>query len=363
MRNTYVAIMAGGIGSRFWPRSRRDLPKQFIDILDTGKTLIQQTWDRFRQVVPADRIYIVTNEQYADLVREQLPGADPAHILGEPVRRNTAPCIAYAAQAIDMRDDGARMLVAPADHLITDEAQFRDVLKRALAHLDEYDDLITLGIRPTRPDTGYGYIQYDEDQALEVEGGPVYKVKTFTEKPSVELAKTFMRSGDFLWNSGIFAWRVSGILDAVRRYLPEIGDAFAELRDTIGTPEEAEATRKAYSLVTNISIDYGVMEKAENVRVIPASFGWSDLGTWGSLYEKYAHDYLGNAVNGRHVMIYDATNCMIMAPDNKLVVLQGLDDLIVIDTPDVLLICEKEKEQHIRQITSDVKKQMGEDWL
>jgi mannose-1-phosphate guanylyltransferase len=360
MANTYVAIMAGGIGSRFWPRSRASMPKQFIDILGLGKTLIQSTYDRFRHICDADQIYVVTNEGYRPIVSEQLPDLGQEQILGEPMRRNTAPCIAYVAQCIYAKDPDANIIVAPSDHLITDEASFYAVIEKAMQHIQEHEDLITLGIRPTRPDTGYGYIQYEED--LQPSEG-VHKVKTFTEKPNLELAKTFLSSGDFLWNSGIFVWKARTILDAFSKHLPEVGEAFQGIADNIGQPEHADSLRQAYSIVTNISIDYGVMEKAENVMVIPASFGWSDLGTWGSLYDRYSRDYLGNAVNGDNVMIYDATNCMIMAPDNKLVVVQGLDDFLVVDTENILLICEKEKEQYIKQITGDVKRKKGDRFL
>jgi mannose-1-phosphate guanylyltransferase len=359
MHQTYVAIMAGGIGSRFWPLSRAARPKQFIDVLGTGKTLLQSTYERFLQLVPSECILVVTNADYVDLVHEQLPALAPHQVLAEPMRRNTAPCIAYAANAVARLDPDACMVVAPSDHLITNEAEFLEVLRRAVDHTAAHDDLVTLGIRPTRPDTGYGYIQYDEEDGID----GVYRVKTFTEKPNLELAKTFMRSGDFLWNSGIFVWRVLTVLEAFAHHLPEIGEAFRELRDHLAAPDAAEHTRKAFSLVTNISIDYGVMEKADNVRVIPASFGWSDLGTWVSLYEKHHRDYLGNAAHGQNVMIYDATNCMVRVPDNKLAVLQGLDDFIVVDTPDVLLICQKEKEQFIKEIASDVRRKKGERFL
>ncbi len=358
MSNTYVAIMAGGIGSRFWPMSRVSKPKQFIDVLGTGKSLLQSTYDRFLPICPPENIYVVTNEDYIGLVREQLPALGENQILAEPMRRNTGPCIALAANVIAERNPDARMIIAPSDHLIINEADFHDIIGKALHYVGSHDDLITLGIRPTRPDIGYGYIQFDEDGH-----DSVFPVKTFTEKPNLELAKTFMRSGDFLWNSGIFVWRVQTILDAFYQFLPEIGEAFRELRPRFGKEGAKEAIRKAYSVVTNISIDYGVLEKAENVMVIPASFGWSDLGTWGSLYEKYHRDYLGNAAHGNNVMIYDATNCMVVAPDEKLVVLQGLDDFIVIDTPDALLICQKEKEQFIREIASDVKRKKGDRYL
>ena len=363
MQETYVAIMAGGIGSRFWPLSRVSRPKQFIDVLGTGKTLLQSTYERFLQLLPKENVLVVTNADYVDLVHEQLPDLAPHQVLAEPMRRNTAPCVAFAANAVAGMDPNATMVVAPSDHLITNEAEFIEVLQQGIAHCAEAQDLVTLGIRPTRPDTGYGYIQFDEEDAA----GKLYKVKTFTEKPNLELAKTFMRSGDFLWNSGIFIWKAATILEAFNQHLPEVGDAFAELRPFLlpdaDKTEAADRTKQAFSLVTNISIDYGVMEKADNVRVIPASFGWSDLGTWVSLYEKMERDYLGNAAGGEHVMIYDATNCMVKVPEGKLAVLQGLDDFIVVDTPDVLLICQKEKEQFIKEIASDVRRKKGERFL
>ncbi len=358
MRNAYVAIMAGGIGSRFWPMSRVARPKQFIDVLGTGKTLLQATYERFLSVCPAENIYVVTNSDYRDLVAEQLPELAPDQILAEPMRRNTAPCIAFAANMVAARDPEACMVIAPSDHLILNESDFRDIVNKAVVHAGLHDDLVTLGIRPTRPDTGYGYIQFEEEG-----NNGVFPVKTFTEKPNLELAKTFMRSGDFLWNSGIFIWRVNTILEAFQQHLPEISEAFRELRPYAGQNGLEDYVRKAYSVVTNISIDYGVLEKADNVMVIPASFGWSDLGTWGSLYERYHRDYLGNAAHGKNIMIYDATNCMIVAPDDKLVVLQGLDDYIVIDTPDALLVCQKEKEQFIRDMANDVKRKKGDRYL
>jgi mannose-1-phosphate guanylyltransferase len=351
MSNVYVVIMAGGIGSRFWPKSRTAKPKQFLDILNTGKTLIQLTYERFLPIVPEENIYVVTADDYEDLVREQLPDLVDHQILKEPVRRNTAPCITYACDKIYQRDPNATVIISPADHLILQEDRFLTVIAKCLDFVSNNGLLITLGLKPTKPATGYGYIQYLDESKT----GDFFRVKTFTEKPSIEIARTFIKSGDFLWNSGMFVWKAKTILEAIRKYLPEIGDAFKNGAAYYNTAGEDAFIREAYSQCTNISIDYGVMEEADNVYTIPAQFGWSDVGSWGSLYEAYEHDYLGNAVAGKNVKIYDSANNMIMVPENKLVVLQGLRDFCVIDTGDVLLICEKQQEQEIKQITVDLK--------
>jgi len=355
----YVAIMAGGIGSRFWPQSRIAFPKQFLDILGIGKTLIQLTYERFRQVVPKENIYVVTHEQYTGTVRQQLPELSDNQILSEPVRKNTAPCIAYISFKIRDINPYASMVVAPSDHLVVKEAEFAEVVRKGLHFVDESDSLITLGIVPTRPDTGYGYIQFLDNHR----SGDIFKVKTFTEKPNLELAKSFLKSGDFLWNSGIFIWNVRTILGAFKKELPEIFEAFDEGRGKYNTPEEKLFIAHAYSLCRNISIDYGIMEKADNVFVIPADIGWTDLGTWQSLYEKYARDGNGNAISGKNVMLFDAKDNMIMASNDKLVVVQGLEGYCVIDTPDALLICRRDKEQEIKQMTAEVKKLKGEKFL
>lgn len=359
MSDVYVVIMAGGIGSRFWPKSRTGNPKQFLDILDTGKTLIQLTYERFRPIVPEENFYVVTSTDYEDLVKEQLPDLLDYQILKEPVRRNTAPCITYACDKIYQRDPNATVIITPADHLILQEDRFLTVIAKCLDFVQHNDKLVTIGLKPTKPATGYGYIQHIEE-ATDTE---FYKVKTFTEKPSLEIAKTFIKSGDFLWNSGMFVWKARVILDAVRKYLPEIGDAFKNGAAYYNTAAEQSFIKEAYSQCTNISIDYGVMEKAANVYTIPSQFGWSDVGSWGSLYEAYKHDYLGNAVAGKNVKIYDSANNMIMVPEKKLVVLQGLRDFCVIDTGDVLLICEKAQEQEIKQITVDLKVADLEEYL
>lgn len=351
MSNTYVAIMAGGIGSRFWPESRIAKPKQFLDILNVGKTLIQITYDRFAKIVPPENIYVVTADAYEKLVKEQLPQLADSQILKEPMRRNTAPCITYACDKIYARDNNATVIVAASDHLIIDETKFSSVLQKCVDFVSNNGYLVTIGIKPTKPATGYGYIQFQDEQAM----GEFFAVKTFTEKPTVELAKTFLQSGDFLWNSGMFVWKAKTLLRAVIKHLPEIAEAFREGHQHYNQDSEKAFIQKAYSQCTNISIDYGVMEKAENVFTIPAQFGWSDIGTWDSLYDIYQHDYLGNAVSGKNVKIYDSSNNMVMVPDQKLVVLQGLRGYCVVDTGDVLLVCEKTKEQEIKQITVDLK--------
>lgn len=359
MNHNYVAIMAGGIGSRFWPMSRESWPKQFLDILGVGRTLIQSTFDRFSKICPVDHIYILTNQRYRDLVKEQLPDIPEENILGEPMRKNTAPTIAYFSEKIHKIDPNANTVVAPSDHLVLDEGKFIEVINRGLEFTASHDALVTLGIKPSRPDTGYGYIQYHEDEANE----HTYKVKTFTEKPSLKLAKTFIKSGDFLWNSGIFIWKVKAILSAFAEHLPEVQEVFEEGQEYYNTDQEAAFAQKAFSICSNISIDYGVMEKANNVYVIPADFGWSDLGTWASLYSNLERDYLGNAVSGKKVIVHDATDCMIHAKDDKLVVLQGLKNFIVVDTDDVLLVFKKDKEQELKQIVSEVKRMKGDKYL
>ncbi len=358
-KHTYIVIMAGGIGSRFWPVSRKNHPKQFLDILGTGKTLIQDTMARFASFVPKENIYVITAKEYEEITKEQLSDLPAENIIGEPYRKNTAPCIAYISFHIIKKDPQASVIVAPADHLILDKENFLSICSKALEFVNNHDALVTLGIQPTYPNTGYGYIQFNAAEAAP----SVHKVKTFTEKPNKELAQTFIASGDFLWNSGIFFWRVDSILKALHKHLPEIYEVFAAEKDKFNTEEEKATLEAIYPLCTSISIDFGVMEKAHNVYVIPSSFGWSDLGTWNSAWENMEKDYLDNAVAGDKVMVIDATRCVVHAPKNKLVVLQGLDDYIVVDTKDVLLICKKEKEQEIKEYTADVKRNMGEKYL
>lgn len=358
-KHHYVAIMAGGIGSRFWPMSRTNYPKQFLDILNTGKTMIQQTYERYARLVPEENIYIITSENYIPIVKEQLPGVREANIIGEPSRKNTAPCVAYISFKLLQQDPDACMLVAPADNLILEVDEFLRISEKAFDFVTQINALVTIGIKPTHPNTGYGYIQHDSMAAAP----DVYKVKTFTEKPNLELAKTFLASGDFLWNAGIFIWKVKNILAAFEKHLPEMYEVFAADKDKFNTPAEKEAIEQIYPQCTNISIDFGIMEKADNVYVIPGAFGWSDLGTWNSAWENSPKDYLENAVAGENVVVIDATRCMIHANNSKLLLLQGLDDYIVVDTPDALLICQKEKEQEIKEYVAEVKRNKGDKFL
>lgn len=355
----YVAIMAGGIGSRFWPKSRVNYPKQFLDILNTGKSLIQWTYDRFASFIPAENIYVVTSEEYTDIVQEQLPELLRENIVAEPSRKNTAPCIAYISFKIAQIDEDASLIVAPADHLIIDNPGFQAICAHAMEFVEQHPALVTLGIKPTYPNTGYGYIQHETESIQD----NVYEVKTFTEKPNLELAKTFIASGDFLWNAGIFIWKIKTILKEFEQHQPEMFELFAAEKVKLNTAEEKGMIDQIYPLCTSISIDYAIMEKADNVYVIPSSFGWSDLGTWASAYDNLEKDYLGNAVAGNNVLVIDSTKCMVSAPHDKLLVLQGLDDFIVVDTKDVLLICKQDKEQEIKEYVAEVKRNKGDKFL
>ncbi len=358
LKNNYVAIMAGGIGSRFWPESRNEHPKQFLDILGTGKSLIQWTYERFKNICPRENIFIITNEHYIPTLKEQLPDITDQNILSEPSRKNTAPCAAYIAHKLNALNPEANIIMSPADHLIFDERKFERDIINSLDFVSKNEVLVTLGIKPTRPDTGYGYIQYDTSKNID----HFYQVKTFTEKPSHELAETFVRSGDFLWNAGIFVWNVKSIIRELHLYLPEMNEVFQQVT-TYNQPEEYTDIEKVYSQCTNISIDYGIMEKTKKVYVIPSYFGWCDLGTWNSAYDNSEKDYLGNAVYGKNVMIIDASQCMVKAPENKLMVLQGLENFIVIDTDDVLLICERNREQQIKDYVAEVRRNKGDKFL
>ena len=359
-RNSYVAIMAGGIGSRFWPVSRLEYPKQFLDILNTGKTLIQSTYDRFAQFIPLQNIYVVTAIQYRDIVKTQLPDLPEENIVCEPSRKNTAPCIAYISYKLQQLNPESNLICAPADHLILDDTLFKKVCYEALGFTEKYQALLTLGIKPFQPNTGYGYIQHEEVSIQD----NIYKVKTFTEKPDLELAKTFLASGDFLWNAGIFAWKTKTIINAFEKYLPELHELFFGARAAMNTDKEAATIELIFPLCVNISIDYGILEKADNVFVIPATFGWSDLGTWGSAFENLEKDYLDNATAGKNIILFDANKNIIHSSiRDKLILIQGLNDFIVVDTPDALLICKKEKEQHLKEYLAEVKRNIGEQFL
>jgi mannose-1-phosphate guanylyltransferase len=348
MLDTYVIIMAGGVGTRFWPFSRTTFPKQFHDVLGTGRTLLQQTVDRFEGICPKENIYIVTSSEYKQLVQEQLPELIDDQILLEPHRRNTAPCIAYASYKIGARDPNANIVVAPADHIILKEDVFRDTIRVALGSTRQEDILLTLGIQPTRPDTGYGYIQYIPDKRT------IKKVKTFTEKPHHDLAVQFLESGDFVWNAGIFVWNVKALKAAVKKHMPEIAELFEEGESSFFTPREAGFINQAYSHFGNISIDNGIMEKADNVHVVLSSFGWSDLGTWKSLFEISEKDSQQNVTEGT-LLLRDTSDCIIKTPKDKLVAINGLKGFIVAEYDGVLLICRKEDEQKVKELVSEAK--------
>lgn len=357
-KNRYALIMAGGVGSRFWPVSRTEFPKQFIDFFGVGKTLIQSTYERFLQICLPENIFIVTNESYVSLIKEQLPALGDNQILAEPLMRNTAPCIAYGAAKIAELNNDAVIVVAPSDHTIGNQKAFIAAIDQAMMAATNCDCLITLGIKPNRPDTGYGYIQYNDE--ILGEHQDIHKVKTFTEKPNLELAKSFLQSGDFLWNAGIFIWSASAINKALQKHLPDIYDIFAGGRSAFNTANEKTFISSAYQLCTNISIDFGIMEKADNVYVLPSDFGWSDLGTWASIYEMAEKDYVGNAViPSEQVMMFDSSNCMVNVPEEKLVILQGLHDYIVVESNNTLLICPRAEEQHVKHIVADVKAKFG----
>lgn len=358
-KHYYAVIMAGGIGERFWPMSRTNRPKQFIDILGTGQTLIKQTYDRFVDVMPKENIFIITNAIFRELVLEHIPGIDESRVICEPTRKNTGPCIAYAAWKIHAMDPNAKLIVAPSDHIILKEQEFSRIIRLALEAAAQNDWLLTLGIKPSRPDTGYGYIQYLAGSPWPIDNN-LKKVKTFTEKPTIDLANSFLKSGDFLWNSGIFIWSANAIIEAFEKHQPEISYVFREAKSIYNTEQEEKYMSTAYATCKSISIDYAIMEKADNVYVIVSDFGWSDLGTWGSLYDVRPKDENGNALVGKNVMLYDSNNCIVNIPDEKLVVLQGLEDYIVAEADNALLICHKDKEQEIRRFVNDIKIKKGE---
>jgi mannose-1-phosphate guanylyltransferase len=361
MNNRYVIIMAGGVGSRFWPLSRREKPKQFLDILGTGETLIQQTYRRFKATCPEENIFVVTSAEHKDLTIEQLR-INPSHVLGEPFRRNTAPCLAYGTFRILRENPDAVIVVTPADHLIVKENKFCEEIGSCFEFAEAHDALITLGIKPDRPETGYGYIQADQKRPVKGYMN-LLKVKTFTEKPDIDLARVFLESGDFYWNSGIFVWNIRSILAAFEKHLPDTYLAFDEGKDYFGTDQEKSFIGKTYTECRSISIDYGIMEKADNVYVKCTDIGWSDLGTWSSLYEHKPVDNKGNALVRGDVFAYGISGNIINISPGKIAVLQGLKDYIVVDSDDVLLIVKKEEEQNIKQYLEDVKKSTKEKFL
>ncbi len=352
--------MAGGVGSRFWPFSRTKRPKQFLDILGVGKTLLQMTYDRFSRFIPKENIFIVSNQQYEEIILEQLEGITKNQILSEPMMRNTAPCITYASFKIQKSNPNANIIVTPSDHLILKEDEFIDIATKGLDFIKNKDALVTLGITPTHPETGYGYIQAHSDQT---ENEILKKVKTFTEKPDIKMANLFLESGDFFWNSGIFIWSLTSIMEALKEHTPDIYLLFKEGIDIYNTTGESSFIEKTYNECNPISIDYAVMEKADNVYMIPSSFGWSDLGTWSALYNHMEKDGNNNAINGNNVMTYETNNCIIKMPDDKLVIINGLNDQIVVERDNILLICKKEDEQKIKLFLEDVKSEKGNKYI
>ncbi len=348
MNQNFCIIMAGGVGSRFWPFSRNDRPKQFLDFFGTGRSLIQMTYDRFRQLVPAENILIVSNVIYRDLILEQLPEINEKQVLLEPHRRNTAPCIAYAINRIKAITENANIIVAPSDHVILKEQDFIETIKHGLHFVEENDSLLTLGIKPSRPETGYGYIQIDEGV------GNMRKVKTFTEKPNAELARVFVETGEFFWNSGIFLWNLKTIDEAFKTLLPDLAARFQAGEKVFNTDSEQAFIDKIYPTCMNISIDYGILEKASNVYVLCSDFGWTDLGTWGSLYELSEKDQRGNVTLKCKTLLYESTGNIIVLPQGKLAVIDGLSGFLVAESDNVLLICKKDDEAKIRQFVNDV---------
>ncbi|HKL32279.1 MAG TPA: mannose-1-phosphate guanylyltransferase [Tangfeifania sp.] len=359
MENNYCIIMAGGVGSRFWPLSRSTRPKQFLDILGTGRTLIQQTYDRYSSFIPKENFLVVTSVSYKDLVLKQLPQLEENQVLLEPLRRNTAPCIAYAAYKIKIKNPDAKLVVAPSDHLILKEEEFVRQIKNGLEFVEDRDALLTLGIKPGRPETGYGYIQVKNKVKFK-QLNNLHKVKTFTEKPDSEMAQIFVDSGEFFWNSGIFIWSLPSIIAAFDTHLPGISSLFANGIKLYNTEDEVHFINKTYSECQGISVDYGIMEKAENVYVLTADFGWSDLGTWSSLYDNKDKDLNGNVLSGENVLTYDTSNCIVDVNNEKVAVLHGLDGYIVAESNDTLMICRKEDEQQIKQFVTDVRIQKGD---
>lgn len=356
-KDNYCVIMSGGIGSRFWPFSRTTLPKQFLDFFGTGRSLLQQTFDRFNKIIPTENILIVTNDLYADLVKKQLPELKEDQVLLEPTRRNTAPCVAWASYHIMAKNPNANIVVAPSDHLILKEDDFLHAIEKGLRFVSESDKLLTLGIKPNRPETGYGYIQVDERIS-----DNFYKVKTFTEKPELELAKVFVESGEFYWNAGIFLWNVKTIVNEINKLLPELAGKLYSAT-VYGTNKEKAFIDEQYPICPNISIDFGIMEKADNVYVSMGDFGWSDLGTWGSLFELAEKDEHNNVVLNSKALLYNSSSNIVVLPKGKLAVIDGLDGYLVAESDNVLLICKKDEEHSIRKFVNDAQLKMGEDYI
>ena len=348
--NIHLVIMAGGVGSRFWPMSTPECPKQFVDVLGTGRTFIQMTVDRFKGIVPPENVWVVTSQTYKDMVAEQLPEVPEGNVLLEPCRRNTAPCIAYASWRIKSSDPKAVIVVTPSDHLILDVAEFQRVVKSSLEFARSSDAIITLGMKPSRPEIGYGYIQTDMS-CPSVRNKEIYRVDSFREKPDLATAEKYIRKPNMLWNAGIFIWNVSTVVNALRVYAPEINEVFENLLPLYGTDKEQEAINENFPKCESISVDYAILEKSEEIYCFPASFGWSDLGTWGSLRENVSRDNNGNAVIGNNVQTFETRDCVIHCGEERRVVVQGLEGYIVAEKDNTLLICKLSEEQRIKQFS------------
>ena len=342
--------MAGGVGSRFWPMSTEERPKQFIDVLGTGRTLLQLTVERFGQLVPAENVWVVTNKKYADIVSKQLPDMPQGNILCEPCRRNTAPCIAYVSWRIKSKDPKANIVVTPSDHIVTNVQEFQRVITDCMAFTADSDAIVTLGMKPTRPETGYGYIQADLS-APSLRNKGIFRVDSFREKPDLQTAEQYIKKNSYFWNAGIFIWNVSTIVNAFRVYQPRMAKLFESLLPIYGTPEEQEVINEQFPKCENISVDYAIMEKAEEIFVCPADFGWSDLGTWGSLLTQSKRDLYGNALIGENISLFESRGCIVHSTQEKKVVIQGLDGYIVAENDDTLLICKLSEEQRIKQFS------------
>lgn len=349
-KRNHIVIMAGGIGSRFWPMSTTECPKQFIDVLGVGRSLLQLTYDRFQGICLPENIWIVTNKKYLELCREQLPDVPTENILLEPCRRNTAPCIAYVSWRIKSKNPKANVLVTPSDHIVTDTVEFQRVITSCLKFTGETDAIVTLGMKPNRPETGYGYIQADLSVSSP-RNKEIFRVDSFREKPDIETAKKYVQQNNFFWNAGVFIWSVSTIVNAFRVYQPAISKVFEGMEHIYGTPEEQENIDKCYPECENISVDYAIMEKAEEIFVCPANFGWSDLGTWGSLVEQSKKDLYGNSLIGNDIRLYDSHNCIVHTMSEKQVIIQGLDGYIIAENDNRLLICKLSEEQRIKQFS------------
>ncbi len=350
----HLVIMAGGIGSRFWPMSTPECPKQFVDVLGCGRTLLQLTIDRFKGICPPENVWIVTSANYAEIVKEQLPDIPTSNILLEPCRRNTAPCIAYVSWRIKKVCPKANIVVSPSDHIVMNVEEFQRVIKSSLQFSGETDSIITLGMKPTRPETGYGYIQADLS-ASSASNKELFQVEKFREKPNLETAMEYVSHNNFFWNSGLFIWSANTIINAFRIYEPDIAQIFENLMPVLGTDEEQKYINEEFPKCKNISVDYAILEKAEEIFVFPSSFGWSDLGTWGSLHENSTKDASGNALIGPRIDTYETTNCIVHTTNEKHVVVQGLDGYIVAEKNGTLLICKLSEEQRIKQFSSGEK--------